>query len=100
MPLQPTSAAAVSVALHDAANALDHMSEALRTAAASASLAAEFPTSAPSFLSVEAACQALGISRASVNRRIADGTLRSRRVGGRRLIPVAAIREIERAAEA
>jgi excisionase family DNA binding protein len=97
--MQPTSPASVGLALRDAADALDQMSEALRAAAVSASIRADDLTTAPAFLSVEGACQALGLSRATVNRRIADGTLRSRRVGGRRLIPIAAVREMAGAAE-
>jgi len=42
--------------------------------------------------SVNEAARALGISRATVFARIADGTLPSIRLGRRRLVPVAALR--------
>lgn len=90
----------VGAALLDAAIALDQASESLRAAAAAPDLPGMATTDRVAFLSVIGAAAMLGVSRATIHRRIADGTLRSRRIGGRRLIPLAAIEEMSRAAGA
>ena len=98
--MAPFTPIPVGRALLDAADALDRVADALRSAAPTADLTGEVLASTPSFVSVQRACSLLGLSRATVNRRMADGTLRSRKVGGRRLIPVAAVEEMHQAAGA
>lgn len=90
----------VGRALLDAADALDRVADALRSAAPTADVAGDAFASTPAFVSIERACSLLGLSRATVNRRVTDGTLRSRKVGGRRLIPIAAVEEMSQAAVA
>jgi excisionase family DNA binding protein len=47
----------------------------------------------PLALSIDAAAASLGIARVSMRRRIADGTIRAVRIGGRLVVPLT---ELER----
>ncbi len=55
--------------------------------------AAEEPPRARVLLTVDEACNALGIKRTRLYGFLATGELASRKVGGRRLVPVRALHE-------
>ena len=54
----------------------------------------------PKFLSIQEAGQALGLSRATINRRLKDGSIPSTHVGARVLIPLKFIEKLEEKANA
>jgi excisionase family DNA binding protein len=82
MPAPPATPSPVEAALEEAEAAFDAALRALRAAAAAAAVPAEEPP----FVSVREAGRRLGVHRATIMRRVADGSLPSKRVGGRRLL--------------
>lgn len=54
----------------------------------------------PIYTDVQGACEALSIKRSTLFNLLKDGQLRSIRLGGRRLIPIAAVREFAEQLEA
>lgn len=54
----------------------------------------QFTDSAPLVASIDSTAELLGISRSTVYKLMSDGTLRYVQLGGRRMIPRAAIEEL------
>jgi excisionase family DNA binding protein len=79
----PNSRTPVARALEEAEAAVAAALRALRAAAEAAEAA---PAEEPPFVSVREAGRRLGVHRATIMRRVADGSLPSKRVGGRRLL--------------